>query len=80
MYCNSSSVCGMFGQLGMKVQLQSKYSQGIASEMSAAGQTTFVVDAEAFLNYLLKLNTGQLVGKCAIVFKLKYQQQQQQTT
>ena len=41
--------------------------------MSAAGQTTFVVDAEAFLNYLLKLNTGQLVGKCALIFKLKYQ-------
>ena len=62
--------------------------------MSAAGQTTFAVDADAFLNYLLKLNNGQLVGNCALIFKLKYQiifthvrvcewrvqQQQQQTT
>ena len=39
--------------------------------MSAAGQTTFVVDADVFLNYLLKLNTGQLVGMCVLICLIK---------
>ena len=39
--------------------------------MSAAGQTTFVVDADAFRNYLLKLNTGQLVGMCVLICLIK---------